>query len=105
MNGGGVGPKGPTINQMQNQSIFPSFSTPTSALTTGYSGGLAQPLIVPPIMPLPFNAMNNNSFNQPQMHQPTNSLFNTSNNSNNNSSMLGGGGGGGQTATNPFLMM
>ena len=92
------GHKGPTISQMQNQSAFPSFPTSASSTITGYSG-LAQPLIVPPIMPLPFNTTaNNNSFSQPQMHQTN--LFNTSNNSNNNTNVLGG-----QGATNPFLMM
>ncbi len=91
------GQKAPTISQMQNQSVFPSFPPPASSTTTGYSG-LAQPLIVPPIMPLPFNATASNSFNQPQMHQTN--MFNTSNNSNTNTNSLAG-----QTATNPFLMM
>lgn len=85
-----MNPKGPSINQLQNQSAFPSFAntnTVTAPMTTTPFGGLAQPLIAqPPIMPSLFN-------------QPLNqtSLFSTAMTpaTNNNAA----------AATNPFLMM
>jgi len=91
--------KGPTISQLQNQSMFPSFGQtsvlPAQTSAAGY-GGLAQPLIVPPIMPLSFNN-NGSTFNHPQMNNQSNLFNNTSNNNNSTTNST--------NANNPFLMM
>jgi hypothetical protein len=91
--------KGPTISQLQNQSMFPSFGQtpvlPAQTSAAGY-GGLAQPLIVPPIMPLSFNN-NGSTFNHAQMNNQSNLFNNTSNNNNSTANST--------NANNPFLMM